>query len=163
LGAAAAFLLVWSLFLGPQFLRQDFRQDLAVADVLKTYPLPGWQIVLGELLGPAVILTSIQWLLAGAGAIFCSRTQLPLLAGWGSWALGLGIAVISPMLNLLTLQIPNAAVLLFPAWFQTGKEGPQGIEATGQRIIFMLGQLIVFLLALIPAALPFCWFSSWAD
>jgi hypothetical protein len=59
------------------------------------------------------------------------------------------------MINLITLQIPNAAVLLFPAWFQSGKDGPQGIEATGQRIIFLIGQLIVFLLALIPAALAF--------
>jgi hypothetical protein len=56
---------------------------------------------------------------------------------------------------LITLQIPNAAVLLFPAWFQSGKEGPQGIEATGQRIIFFLGQLVVFILTLIPAVLAF--------
>ena len=155
LGIAVAVLLVWSLFLGPQFLRQDFRQDLAAADVLKTFPMPGWQIVLGELLGPAVILTAIQWLLALAGVAICSRSQIRLLAGWGSCSLGLGVALISPMINLITLQIPNAAVLIFPAWFQSGKEGPQGIEATGQRIIFMLGQLIVFLLALIPVALAF--------
>jgi hypothetical protein len=56
------------------------------------------------------------------------------------------------MLNLIVLQIPNAAVLLFPAWFQAGKEGPHGIEATGQRLIFVLGQLVVFVVALIPAS-----------
>jgi len=59
------------------------------------------------------------------------------------------------MLNLITLLIPNAAVLLFPAWFLPGKQGPQGIEATGQRIIFMLGQILVLLLALVPAGLTF--------
>jgi len=155
LGMAIAVLLIWSLFLGPQFLRQDFRQDLPLADVLKMYPLPGWQIVLGELLGPALILTSIQWLLVVAGVVFCSRSQLPLLIGWGSFALGFAIAVIAPAINLITLQIPNAAVLLFPAWFQSGKDAPQGIEATGQRIISVLGQLIVFVLALIPAVLTF--------
>jgi ABC-2 type transport system permease protein len=155
LGMAVGVLLIWSLFLGPQFLRQDFRQDLPLADVLKMYPLPGWQIVLGELLGPALILTSIQWLLVVAGVIFCSRSQLPLLTGWASFAFGFSIAVIAPTINLITLQIPNAAVLLFPAWFQSGKDGPQGIEATGQRIIFVLGQLIVFILALIPAVLAF--------
>jgi hypothetical protein len=155
LGMGAAVLLIWSLFLGPQFLRQDFRQDLPLVDVLKMYPLPGWQVVLGELLGPAVILTAIQWLLVVAGVALCSRSEFPFLAGGGSVALGFGIAVIAPMINLITLQIPNAAVLLFPAWFQPGKEGPQGIEATGQRIIFMLGQLLVFVLALIPAILGF--------
>jgi hypothetical protein len=53
------------------------------------------------------------------------------------------------------IQIPNAAVLLFPAWFQAGKAAAQGIEATGQRIIFMLGQLLLFLVAIIPAVLAF--------
>ena len=153
LGFAAAILLVWSLFLGPQFLRQDFRQDLPLVDVLKMYPLPGWHIVLGELLGPAIILTAIQWLLVGVGVVICSRSQIPLLAGWGSLAFGSGIAVIAPMINLVTLQVPNSAVLLFPAWFQPAKEGPQGIEATGQRIILVIGQLFVFFVALVPAIL----------
>ncbi|HYG36682.1 MAG TPA: ABC transporter permease, partial [Clostridia bacterium] len=38
-------------------------------------------------------------------------------------------------------------------WVQTGKEGPQGVEATGQRIIFLFGQMFVFFVALLPAAL----------
>src|SRR2546422_11337911 len=45
-GMLAAMLVIWSLLLGPQFLRQDLRQDLFVADVLKSYPMHGWQIVL---------------------------------------------------------------------------------------------------------------------
>ena len=36
-----------------------------------------------------------------------------------------------------------------------GKDGPRGIEATGQRLIFAVGQLLVLLLALVPAALVF--------
>jgi hypothetical protein len=44
-------------------------------------------------------------------------------------------------------------VLLFPAWFQSGQDATQGIEATGQRLIFGLGQFVVFLLALVPAGL----------
>ena len=64
-------------------------------------------------------------------------------------------AIVLPMFNLISLLIPNAAVLLFPAWFQMGTEGPRGIEAMGQRLIFMLGQLVVFGLALIPAAIVF--------
>jgi hypothetical protein len=56
------------------------------------------------------------------------------------------------MLDLLLLLIPNAAVLLFPAWIQAGREGPRGIEATGQRLILVLGQLLVFAVTLLPAA-----------
>jgi hypothetical protein len=37
----------------------------AVVDLLKTLPLPSWQVVLGQLLAPVVILTSVQWLLLG--------------------------------------------------------------------------------------------------
>jgi len=69
--------------------------------------------------------------------------------------IGLGAAPILPLLNLMVFQIPNAAVLLFPAWLQTGKDRGQGIEVTGQRIIAVLAQLLVFILALIPATLAF--------
>jgi hypothetical protein len=46
-------------------------------------------------------------------------------------------------------------VLLFPSWIQTGKDSPRGIEATGQRLIFAVGQMLALLLALVPAALAF--------
>jgi hypothetical protein len=154
-GMAGFVLFIWSLFLGPQLLRNDLRQDLKSADVLKMYPLQGWQLVLGELLAPAVILTAVQWcLLLFTVGLIC-RSDQPFLGGMISLAIGLGAAVLVPTLNLIILLIPNAAVLLFPAWFLPGKEGAQGIEATGQRIIFMLGQLLVFLLTLIPASIGF--------
>jgi hypothetical protein len=56
---------------------------------------------------------------------------------------------------MISFLIPNAAVLLFPAWFQSGQDATQGLEATGQRLIFALGQFLVFLVALVPAALAF--------
>jgi len=59
------------------------------------------------------------------------------------------------MLNLISLVIPNLAVLLFPSWLQGSKDSPQGIEATGQRLIYMIALLLVFSLSLIPAALSF--------
>jgi len=155
LAVIAAMLMAWSLLVGPQLLRQDLRQDLPLADILKMYPMRGWQIVLGELLAPALILTGIQWLL-----LIIALGLFAGSGGGGQWraaglGLGFGAAIIMPMLNLITLQIPNAAVLLFPAWFQTGKESGSGIEATGQRLIGLLGQLLVFVGALIPATLFF--------
>ena len=70
--------------------------------------------------------------------------------------IGLGLLFLLPVLDFLLLLIPNAAVLLFPSWIQIGKDSPRGIEAMGQRIIFAVGQLLVLLVALIPAALAFC-------
>ena len=147
-------LLAWSLLLGPQVVRQDLRQDLPLADILKMYPLPGWQVVLGEVLAPVAILTSAQWLLLVLatglllGAHGMSDGPLPL-------AIALGAAMLLPLIDLLLLLIPNVAVLLFPSWIQTGKDAPRGIEATGQRLIFFLGQFVVFMMALLPAATLF--------
>jgi hypothetical protein len=154
-GMAAGMVVVWSLFIGPQILRQDLRQDFEVADILKMYPIRGWEVALGELLAPVTILTGAQWvLLLIAEALLLSAPTTyftrPLTVG-----VGFGAALIVPMLNLIILQIPNAAVVLFPAWFQTGKERAHGFEVTGQRIIAIFAQLVVFIIALIPAAVAF--------
>ena len=74
--------------IGPQLLRQDFRQDLPLADLLKTYPLRGWQLALGELLAPAAILTSHPMAAADRDpravlAIGCASAGRPELAGIG--------------------------------------------------------------------------------
>jgi hypothetical protein len=145
-------LFLWSLLLGPHFLRQDFRQDLPLTDMLKGYPMRGWQVALGELLAPTVILSGIQWfLLLVAAGVFTNIHHAGSL-GWSALATTtVGAALVLPFVNLINLQIPNAAVLLLPAWFQAAKDSPQGIEVTGQRLIFVLGQGLVFILSLIPA------------
>ena len=145
--------LGYSLLLGPQLLRLDFRQDLPLADILKTFPLRGWQIALGEILAPVVVLAACQWLLllVGAGLIFYLPGKQEALF----LAIALGAAFLLPVLDLLVLLIPNAAVLLFPSWIQTGKDSPRGIETTGQRLIFAVGQMLVLVLALVPAAIAF--------
>ncbi len=148
-----AIALGYSLLLGPQLLRLDFRNDLPLADILKTFPLRGWQIALGEILAPVAVLAVFQWLLllVGAGLVF----SLPVKVETLFLAIALGAAILLPVLDLLLLLIPNAAVLLFPSWIQTGKDSPRGIEATGQRLVFALGQLLALLLALLPAAAAF--------
>src|SRR5207247_9272566 len=92
LGILTVILTGYSLFLGPAILRQDLRQDLANADILKMYPLRGWQVVLGELLAPAAILTGVQWCLVLLAAATFSRfpedSPIPL-----STRLSLGAAV----------------------------------------------------------------------
>lgn len=152
-GIMTAALLSYSALIGPQLLRLDFRQDLPIADILKTYPLPGWQIALGEILAPVAVLACFQWLLVLIGMaliIFLPGKHESLML-----AIGLSAAILLPVLDFLLLLIPNAAVLLFPSWVQTGKDSPRGVEAIGQRLIFAVGQLLVLLLALVPASLAF--------
>ena len=153
LGIIIAIALAYSVFLGPQLLRLDFRHDLPLADVLKTFPLRGWQIALGEILAPVAVLAVLQWLLllVETGLLYClPGPQTAFLP-----AFTFGAVVVLPFLDMLLLLIPNAAVLLFPSWIQTGKDSPRGVEATGQRLIFALGQLLVLAVALVPAAAAF--------
>lgn len=153
MGLLIAIVLGYSLLLGPQLLRLDFRNDLPLADLLKTFPMHGWRIALGEILAPAAVLAVLQWvlLLVGAGLLlFLPAKQEALLL-----AIALGAAILLPVLDVLLLLIPNAAVLLFPSWIQTGKDSPRGVEATGQRLIFALGQMLALMLALLPATAAF--------
>ena len=59
----------YTLVFGPLLARQDLRQDLPNTDILKTYPLQGWQIVLGEMLTPVAIVTGLLWLMLLTAAL----------------------------------------------------------------------------------------------
>lgn len=144
-----------SLVMGPQVLRHDLRQDLRVADVLKMYPLSGWQVVLGEILAPTIILTGIQWVLLILAVIFFQLPGKEALPFPDRAAYGLSAAMLAPCLNAISLLVLNAAALLFPAWAHLGPGAAQGVEVMGQRLILVFGQMLAFLLALLPAALAF--------
>ena len=155
-GTMALVLVAWSVVLGPQFVRQDFRQDLAVADLLKGYPLHGWQLALGELLTPALVLTLVQWILIVLAATL-SKTgfgedDTPLWQGHAS--LAAAAMILALPLNVVSLIVPNAAALLLPAWFAnpTTPGAARGVEVIGQRFLFLLGQFAVLLLATLPVA-----------
>lgn len=146
---------IWSLLLGPQLVRCDLRHDLVAMDVLKLFPMRGWQVVCGEVLAPTLILSVVQWLLLGAAVALMSgmSNQLGVPRIPVPWVLA--AAVIAPFWNTLALLIPNAAVLLFPGWFQTRADAPQGIEVTGQRLLLFFIQTLVIGVTVIPAGIAF--------
>jgi hypothetical protein len=143
------------LVFGPHLARQDLRSDLLNADILKTYPLPGWQLLLGQLLTPLAILTGLVWLaILTAALAFQPTGQLALTVTPAlRITTAIGIAAITPLLCTLQLLVLNGATLLFPAWFHTSRHQGGGIEVMGQRLIFFVGQLLVMLTALLPAGL----------
>jgi ABC-2 type transport system permease protein len=155
LATGAAVFAGYTLIVGPQFARQDLRSDLGHIDILKVYPLRGWQIVLGEILAPTAILTGILWLALLVVALTLPATgrQLTWLTPPVRIGAGLGLAAIMPALVSLQLLVPNAAVLFFPGWFQTTRSRGGGPEVVGQRMIFFFAQTLTMVLALIPALL----------
>jgi hypothetical protein len=152
-GFMALALVVYLMIIGPQVARNDLRGDINRADLLKTYPLPGWRIVLGSLLAPTVILTAVAWLLLLAACLGL-KAEGPL-----SWVTpqfrivaGLVAALVVPALCAVQLIVPNAAALIFPAWAQSGRNpAGGGFDVMGQRLIFFAGQLIGLVAALLPA------------
>jgi ABC-2 type transport system permease protein len=142
-------LAVMSLLYGPQILRHDLR----AADMLKLYPMSGWQMVLGEILAPAAILAGVQWLLVLFAFLFCpaSLGGAPAPAALRVTA-ALAAALVLPCVDFIALLLPNAAALIFPAWVQLGKDTPRGFETMGQQLILMFGQIIVLTLTMLPAA-----------
>jgi hypothetical protein len=145
-------LLAATLLLGPLMARQDLRSDLKNADIIKTYPLRGWQVLLGELLTPLAILTAFVWIFLLALFLLVPTDKVAWLAPPLRGAAALGLAVVAPPFIALQLLVPNAAAVIFPAWsLATGNHSERGIEVMGQRIIFMTGQLLITTLAIIPA------------
>jgi hypothetical protein len=142
---------------GPLITRLDIRQDLANADILKTYPLPGWRIVLGEMLTPVAILSGIGWLALLAWYLGLNGHQPPSLSlRWFSPAMRTVFtcccAGVMPFLITLLLLVPNGAAILFPAVFRTMRTPGAGLDLMGQRMIFGFGQIFVLLLVLLPGA-----------
>jgi ABC-2 type transport system permease protein len=153
IAAGSGIFAAYTLIVGPQFARQDIRSDLGHADIIKTYPLAGWQIILGELLTPTAILSGILWLsiLTGSLALYPLAIEAEWLTSGLHVVITLGLAALIPLLVALQLLVPNAAALLFPGWFQTSRIRGGGPEVMGQRMIFFFAQVVTMVLALLPA------------
>jgi ABC-2 type transport system permease protein len=151
-GMICAVLIVMTMLLGPIMTRIDLRADLRNSDMLKTYPLHGWQIVFGELLTPIAILSVLVWLFLLASYLLLPTESLRWLAPSLRGLAALGIAVLAPAFVAIQLLVLNAATLVFPAWAQSvGNPAERGIDVLGQRIIFMASQLLVTIVTTLPA------------
>jgi ABC-2 type transport system permease protein len=154
-GAAALGLAVFITILGPIVFREDLRADLKNTDLLKTYPMSGRSIVIGEVLTPATVLAVIEWALVLA--------TVTLLPGFEKtpWkisdriAVGIGAALLFPCISLIGILMQNAAALILPGWVQIEREQQRGIEAMGQRLISSAATVLFLMIAAIPAALVF--------
>ena len=146
---AATVLFAIVMLLGPQFARHDLRSDLKNADILKTYPLHGFQIVFGEMLAPLAVLTVIAWLALLAMSLSAAALEIPALV---RIAAPLAVAVCTPLFCALQLVIQNAIALIFPAWVQSvSNPGEHGLDVMGQRLVFLAGQILLLALGVLPA------------
>jgi len=160
IGAFSGALVAYGLFFGPVLSRRGTGQLLERFDLLKSYPVRGWQAVLGELLCPVTILCAFEWVCLAllALAIGCARPggdMTAMVIGTGAVSAAL---LMVPLVGLL-FALNFAGILYFPAWLSNSTQQGAGIEKVGQRLIFFVGYLVVLVGALLPAvglgAVPF--------
>ena len=146
IAALCGIAFVITVLVGPLVTRNDLRQDLANLVVLKTWPVRGATLVRGEVLAPAALLTLIAWLTALGVLIFDKAGGIS-----PSWIVS--AALLSPCVIVLQLLAQNAVAVLWPSWVVTGTRRVRGIEVMGQRLVMMVGFLLVLLVAALPAAI----------
>jgi ABC-2 type transport system permease protein len=149
----------------PMASRNDFREDLERAAVLRGWPLSPARLALAELAAPFVTTLTVVGIILSVGmaAIAGGRVALAWHGLDGVVAAGqvpvqwiapglFALVFLLPALAAAVLVVQNAAVLTFPAWFPPGGQR-RGIEAMGTRLIAFAGTMLLLLLALIPAVL----------
>ena len=141
----------YTLVFGPVLARLDLRLDLPNTDMLKTYPLRGWRIVLGEVLAPVALVTVLLWLMLLTAALTFHAPRAEALGPALRIGAALGIGLIAPFLCAIEVLVLNAAVVLFPAWVPLGADRGSGIDVIGQRIFFVFGLFLAMAGSLLPA------------
>jgi hypothetical protein len=149
------FLLLFYLFMfGPLLARFDLRMDLSNADLLRTWPHPGWRIVLGSLLAPIVVLSSLGLVFIVLGTFGTVHREVPgLFADGLRWAVIATASLLLLPLVALQLLMPNVMALYFPAWAQAQRQRQRGFEVMGLQLFLMVGQALLLVLSLLPALL----------
>jgi hypothetical protein len=161
---AGWFAATWAglaVVIGPQWIRNDLRNDLLKLDLLRSYPLRGRAVVGAEAAASTLVLTVLQLaLLAVAYLAFLGNREMgPDLATRS--AVLLGAAACLPGVNYLGMLIQNATALLRPAWVHLGMGRPGGVEALGQNMLMIVAYLTVLAAALaIPVALAVAVFGG---
>lgn len=151
-----------AVVIGPQWIRNDLRQDLLKLDLIRSYPLPGRAIVAAETAASTVVLTTLQLsLLLVAYLAFLGNAGMEPSLRVRTVVL-LAAVVCLPAVNFVGLLLHNAAALLFPAWTHLGSGRPGGVEALGQNMLMLVGYsaLLAAVLA-VPAVLALAlWWST---
>lgn len=134
---------------GPLAARFDLRLDLGYIDLLRTYPLPGRDLVTAGIATSTAAICLAQLTLAVPGVLLITFAG-KLAPGYAVLAV-IGLLIASPVINGLAVAIQNAIALLYPGWSKIGDSNAAGIEAVGQNLLVLIGTLVFIALSLLPA------------
>ena len=114
------------VYIGAVAVPIGFQADLHRMDILKSLPASSFRIAAGQILGPTIVLTMIQYLYV---AIFA----VAALDQWPKWLI---LVATMPLVNFLVLSISNTMALLLPA--RSEPSAAKQFENVGSALIFML-------------------------
>ena len=156
IGGMMLFLCAVIPLMGANVFAQDLRLDITRIEYLKTFPISGERLCAAEMAAPLIVMSIVELLFISVTLIFLhTRGDVTPLARFATPQNMLCVFIFTiPICAILTVM-RNAAVLMFPSWIVRSKEEPRGFAVTGQRVIVMIGNLIVLIVALIPAAIVF--------
>lgn len=143
------------VFIGPSWMRFDLRLDLPRLTILKTWPLPGRQVVAAEIAAVTLLHSITIWSLMVVPVTLVVMDPSLLSEKLSLLPVVVAIALGIPLLNALMFTVQNAMALLFPAWVKMGTEA-RGFETMGQNLLTMGATTIIAAVALVfPAGLGF--------
>jgi hypothetical protein len=149
---AIAFGILLVLF-GPGIVRADLRQDLAMLEIVRGWPLAGSAVFGAEVAASTLLLLVLQLGYAAAvavGVLASNAFDGPVrdVATW-TMAMVVGLAA----LDFAHLSLYNLVAVLFPDWVRPDRERMGGVEATGQGMLLFFALFVALvLLLLLPLA-----------
>ncbi|MCB9834062.1 MAG: hypothetical protein H6807_16495 [Planctomycetes bacterium] len=138
--------------LGPSFLRVDLRIDLPHFDVLKALPIRGRDLLLGEVLGPTLVVFTVQFVLVGLG-LYLLPDGLPSSFDWQRRVIAFLVALpVLFALDFALFSLENLLALHMPSFVRFGRGLRQGFDQFGQNILGAIVRVLVLVVFLLPAA-----------
>jgi ABC-2 type transport system permease protein len=159
LGIGTSLLIMACMFplLAPNVFANDLRLDMPRLEVLKSYPIAGDRLIAAEIAAPLAVISILEMMFVTSAAVLIgmSDTTKPLLRFVATPQFIVAVLILTLPVIAVQLLIRNAVPVLFPAWAGRGKDEPRGFVMTGQRLVVLAGNLLVLVVALIPAAVVF--------
>jgi hypothetical protein len=147
---------------GPNVFANDLRLDMPRLEVLKSYPITGERLVAAEIAAPLAVISILEMMFASSASLLMAFGEQALGQHPSRWMRMVGTPQFIVTVLLLTipvcaiqLLIRNAVPVLFPGWAVRSKDEPRGFVMTGQRLVTLAGNILVLVVALIPAAIVF--------
>ena len=143
--------------LGPTIFANDLRLDMPRLEVLKSYPISGERLVAAEIAAPLAVISILEMLFASSASALIAMSgqasRYVQMAGTPQFIVT--VLLLTLPICAIQLLIRNAVPVLFPGWAVRSKDEPRGFVMTGQRVVTLAANLLVLVIALIPAAIVF--------